>query len=129
MPTLDSLTQEVALFEQRFQELTARIYKDGFVTCDEALEGTAYYRRVRPRLRRLHSATRRWIKLLHRRYSDRLLLRPDSAAALAVRGNQVLQAYHTQTLALEKLLTDSQVMLKIFADVLHDCTDDDRDDG
>ena len=43
---------------------------------------------------------------------------PDRAAA-----NDVLRSYHIILQDFDKLLNDSKVMLKIFADVLSDCPD------
>ena len=111
MPTLQALQDEAAAYNHQVQELTARVYEDGFVSCQEATEGTRYYVGVRPHMRRLHRLLRRRIVDLYYHHIPR-----DSTAA-----NDVLRSYHLILQDFDKLLNDSKVMLKIFADVLSDC--------
>lgn len=128
MPLLDGLTNEITSYNRSFQELTAQIYEDGFVSCQEATDGTAYYRGVRPRIRRLHRFTRRWLMVVYHRYAARVMLHPEQAErhALIEKGNDKLKAYLERLHDIDKLLTDSSVMLKIFADVLNDCPEDEK---
>ena len=113
MPTLQALQDTAALYNRQVQELTARIYEDGFVSCQEASEGTRYYQNVRPQMRRFHRLLRLRILDLYFHHIPR-----NRTAA-----NDVLQSYHIVLQDFDKLLNDSKVMLKIFADVLSDCPD------
>jgi hypothetical protein len=113
MPTLQALQDAAAMYNRQVQELTARIYADGFVSCQEATEGTRYHYSVRPRLRRLHRLLRQRIVDFYSEHISR-----DRIAA-----NDVLRSYHIILHDFDKLLNDSKVMLKIFADVLSDCPD------
>jgi hypothetical protein len=123
MPELDHFQQEVDEYNRLFQELTARIYADGFVSCEEARDGTVYYREVRPRLHRFQRLVRRRMVTIHKHYALRLLLqwRPERRATLIEHGNGHLRAYAEKLHEFDKLLNDTSVMLKIFADVLQDC--------
>lgn len=114
MPTLQALQDAAALYNRQVQDLNARIYADGFVSCQEATEGTRYYYTVRPHMRRFH-------RLLRQRIVDIIYhhhIPPDRIAA-----NDVLHSYHTILQDFDALMNDSKVMLKIFADVLRDCPD------
>lgn len=113
MPTLQALQDAAAAYNRQVQELTGRIYADGFVSCQEATEGTRYYHTVRPHMRRMHRLLRVTIEDIYYRQKPR-----DHTAA-----NEVLQSYHVVLQDFDKLLNDSKVMLKIFADVLRDCPD------
>jgi hypothetical protein len=113
MPTLQTLQDTAALYNRQIQELNARIYEDGFVSCQEAAEGTRYYYGVRPRLRRVHRLLRQRILDLHAHAMPQ-----DRSAA-----NDVLRSYSLILQDFDTLLNDSKVMLKIFADVLRDCPD------
>jgi hypothetical protein len=122
MPTIDQLHTSAANYNRAFQEMTARIYADGIITCQEATDGTAYYKSVRPRIRRFDKHIRRSVRQLVARYSARLLLAsPEHRQQIIAVGNQQLQAYQMGWHEYEKLLNDSAVMLKIFKDVLQDC--------
>lgn len=123
MPTLDQMHTIAATYNREFQEMTARIYADGLITCQEASDGTAYYKSVRPRLRHFDKYIRRHVRYLLMRYSARLLMTPDveQQKAIAAKGNHYLTAYQHIWQEYEKLLNDSAVMLKIFKDVLQDC--------
>jgi hypothetical protein len=113
MPTLQALQDAATLYNHQVQDLTARIYADGFVSCQEATEGTRYYHSMRPRLRRIHRLMRERILALYHRQPPR-----NRAAA-----NDMLRSYHVILQDFDTLLNDSKVMLKIFADVLTDCPD------
>lgn len=113
MPTLQALQDAAAGYNRQVQELTGRIYADGFVSCQEATEATRYYHNVRPHMRRLHRLLRVTIEDIYYRQKPR-----DHTAA-----NELLQTYHVVLQDFDKLLNDSKVMLKIFADVLRDCPD------
>lgn len=113
MPTLQALQDAAAGYNRQVQELTGRIYADGFVSCQEATEATRYYHNVRPHMRRLHRLLRVTIEDIYYRQKPR-----DHTAA-----NELLQSYHVVLQDFDKLLNDSKVMLKIFADVLRDCPD------
>jgi|GEM_PF-6018500 len=113
MPTFQALQDEAVAYNHQVQELTARVYEDGFVSCQEASEGTRYYYSVRPHMRRVHRLLRqRTLDIYHRHI-------PRNRIA----ANDVLRSYHTILQDFDKLLNDSKVMLKIFADVLRDCPD------
>ncbi len=113
MPTVQALQDAAALYNRQIQELTARIYEDGFVSCEEATEGTRYYASVRPHLRRYHRLLHGQILRLYYHH-----VHQDVTAA-----NEMLRTYHVILHDFDKLLNDSKVMLKIFADVLNDCPD------
>jgi len=119
MPTLQALQDAAAVYNRQFQDLTARIYEDGFVSCQEATEGTRYYRGRRPHLRRVHRLIRVQIVTLYR-HNERQI---KQSAQTPTGANETLRPYHTVLHDFDKLLNDSQVMLKIFADVLRDCPD------
>ncbi len=122
MPDIDQMHAIAATYNREFQEMTARIYADGLITCQEATEGTAYYKSVRPRIRRFDKYIRRSVRYLLARYADHLLLAStENRQKIIEAGNQRLQAYQTSWQEYEKLLNDSAVMLKIFKDVLQDC--------
>jgi hypothetical protein len=120
MPTLQALQDAAAVYNRQFQDLTARIYEDGFVSCQEAIEGTRYYRGTRPHLRRVYRLIRAQIVALYR-HNERLIEHQTQTSASA---NETLRPYYTTLHDFDKLLNDSQVMLKIFADVLRDCPDE-----
>lgn len=113
MPTLQALQDAAALYNRQVQDLNARIYADGFVSCQEAREGTRYYYTMRPQLRRTHRLLRARILDVYHDRTPR-----DRGAA-----NDMLRSYSVILQDFDTLLNDSKVMLKIFADVLSDCPD------
>jgi hypothetical protein len=122
MLTYQALHDAAADYNRQFQELTARIYEDGFVSCQEATEGTRYYKGIRPRLRRFHRAIRTDLLMLYQQQKMRVRQAPQTSTE----ANDVLRPYHTVLHEFDKLMNDSQVMLKIFADVLNDCSEDEK---
>lgn len=123
MLSVARLNQIIQDYNHQFQALTARIYADGFVSCQEAADGTAYYQAMRPRLRRVQRAARRRTLALYGQYAARIFLQLTHKRQhqLAERGNVHLERYRQALQEIEQLLTDAEVMLKIFADVLRDC--------
>lgn len=123
MPHIDQMQTTASIYNREFQEMTARIYADGLITCQEATEGTTYYKTVRPRIRRFNRHIRQHVRFIMQRYTSRLLTTLDEVQQkqLVEKGNSHLNTYREVLHEYEKLLNDSRVMLKIFADVLQDC--------
>lgn len=95
MPDIDQMRTTAMNYNREFQEMTARIDADGLITCQEATEGTSYYKSVRPRIRRIDKHIRRYVRYLFSRYTTRLLtvIEDDKQRQWREAGNQHLLAY------------------------------------